>query len=261
MRVVTTCHKAGFEQYGHRLLEGWKHWPKEAELWFYTEGFDIPETTGVKQVKIEQLQGLDRFKAKYANYQPPNYLFDVVRFSHKVYAACDALAGYKGVGVWLDGDCVTYQDIPSGYIEGLIPRGAYIALFQRKGMYTETGFWAMDGNHPQHDAFLSTWADWYDTDAFKTLANWTDCETLDATVRRFERAGLIKAHNLSGEFAGEMHPMAKVDLARYIDHCKGPLRKAKGVSKENKFRVPAEFVGRPNGLSYERKRPEDGVAA
>jgi hypothetical protein len=233
MRLVTTCHAEGYELYGHRLLESWKHWPVDAELWWYTEGFSLPanKPDGIVEISLEKIPALQAFKSKYANYTPPNYLYDVVRFSNKVFAAIDALADYQGIGVWMDADCVTRQDIPEGFIEGHLGRN-YMAMFKRRGMYTETGFWLMDCRHPQHRAFLDMWGDWYESGAFKQLANWTDCETLDATVRKFGE--LIKTASLSGAFENDMHPMAKVELAKYIDHCKGG-RKAAGFSPENKW--------------------------
>ena len=232
MRLCTTCHAEGYELYGHRLLESWKHWPVDAELWWYTEGFSLPanKPDGIVEISVEKLQDLQAFKSKHGRYNPPNYLFDVVRFANKVFAACDALADYQGIGCWIDADCVTRQDIPPGFIEGHLGRN-YMAMFKRKGMYTETGFWLMDCTHPQHRAFLDMWASWYVTGAFRDLDNWTDCETLDATVRKFERDGLIKTASLSGEFEKEMHPMAKVQLGKWIDHLKGP-RKQLGYSPE-----------------------------
>lgn len=234
MRVVTTAHRAGFEQYGRRMLDTWVNWPRDAELWWYTEGYEI-NRTDVTEVPNTKIASLQSFKSKWGHYAPVSYLYDVVRFSNKVYAAYDALQDYRGLGVWCDADCVTYAQIPAGYIESLLPKGAYIALFKRDGMYSETGFWVMDCSHPQHLAFLNTWVEWYESGAFKQLANWTDCETLDATIRKFEKAGLIVSASLSGAHAREMHPMAHADLARFVDHAKG-ARKIDGRSPENKFR-------------------------
>lgn len=235
LRVVTTAHKAGYEQYGRRFIDTWHNWPRNAELWWYTEGYEISrdDITEWPNTKLTQLQA---FKSKWAHYQPVSYLYDVVRFSNKVFAAYDALLDYRGLGVWCDADCVTYASIPVGYIESLLPKGSYIALFKRDGMYSETGFWVMDCAHPQHQAFLNTWVEWYESGAFRQLANWTDCETLDATIRKFERAGLITSASLSGLHAREMHPMAHVELARRLDHTKGG-RKVEGRSPENKFRA------------------------
>lgn len=232
MRLVTTCNKDGFERYAHRVLDGWKHWPVGTELWWYTEGFSLPKDKpdGIVEVDIASLWGLEAFKARHANYRAPNYLFDVVRFANKVYAADAALADYDGVGVWFDADCVTRKDIPPGYIEGTL-NGSYMALLKRKGMYTETGFWVMDCANPVHADFLDMWLAWYETGAFKSLSNWTDCETLDATVRRYEKDGRITTASLSGGHENSMHPLAKSELGKYIDHCKGP-RKALGYSPE-----------------------------
>jgi hypothetical protein len=191
----------------------------------------------VVEISADKLTRLHAFKARYVNYKPSSWLFDVVRFSHKVFAAADALADYRGVGVWLDADCVTYKDVPENFIESHL-QGAYMALFKRRGYFTETGFWIIDGDHPQHVAFMEAWLDQYESGGFRSLANWTDCETLDTTVRRFEKAGLIKTVSLSGDFEREMHPMSFVEIGKYIDHCKG-ARKDKGVSPENKFRKEA----------------------
>ena len=231
MKVITTVHKDGFDEYGHRWVEGLKNWPK-AEFVMYAEGFD-PD--GISSKRVESLKGLEAFKAQYAHYKPLNWRFDVVRFSNKVFAAYDAFYDYKGVGVWCDADVVTHKLLPPGYVQGLLPEGHYLALFKRAGHYPETGFWVMDCSHPMHQAFLDTWVAWFETGAFKELNEWHDCTTLDATIRRFEKQGM-KTHSLSGEFERDMHPMARVELAKYLDHCKGP-RKAAGFSPENTFRT------------------------
>lgn len=232
MRFVTTCSKDGFDRYGFRLLESVKHLPAGSELWWYAEGFALPETPGVVQISADKLHDLQQFKARYRDYSAPDYLYDVVRFSNKVFAACDAFAEYDGIGVWIDADCVIRQPIPIGFIEGHL-RGAFMAMLKRRGIYTETGLWLMDCAHEQREEFLLAWKEWYLSDAFKQLANWTDCETLDATVRLFERNELIKTESLSGEHEKHMHPLTQIPLGEYIDHCKG-RRKIKGHSPENK---------------------------
>ena len=231
MRLVTSCTGKHFEEYAHRLFDTFKFFPKGTELWWYTEGFTLPKQDGIVQIDIASLAELSAFKAKYDTFKPPNYLFDVVRFSNKVFAANDALKDYQGIGGWIDADCVIQKDIPDGYIEGHL-QGTYIALLQRRGMYSETGFWIADCTNPVHRDFQRMWEQWYLSDAFKGLSNWTDCETLDATIRRFQKDGL-KVTNLSGEHAKDTHPLAKIPLGRYIDHCKG-RRKALGYSPERK---------------------------
>jgi hypothetical protein len=232
MRVVTTVHKAGFDLYGQRFIEGMKLWP-EHEFQMYAEGFDYP---GAK--RNEDLPRLEAIKQRHANYLAPNWKWDVLRFANKVFACHDAFYDHKGLGVWIDCDTVTYNRIPEGYIESMLPEGNYLGMFKRTGMHTETGFWVVDCSHEYHKEFFDYWLDIYETGAFRMLSQWHDCETMDKSVRKFEADGKIKTISLSQGHEKDMHPMAKSDIGRYIDHCKGN-RKASGFSPENVYRSQA----------------------
>lgn len=210
MRFVTTCAPRHIEEYAYRLKETQHLLPGEL-VWHVGD----PGKS---------------FTEKHKGYVAPNYLFDVCRFSHKVYAAHQSLIDYDGIGVWIDADCVVRKELPASVIVKALD-GAYMAMLKRAGMYTETGFWIVDCSHPRHAEFMDAWLAWYETGAFRCLANWTDCETLDATVRRFERDGHIRTVSLSGEHERHSHPLTQIPLGQYIDHCKGG-RKALGYSPE-----------------------------
>jgi hypothetical protein len=227
MRVVTTVHKAGFEQYGHRWVESMQNWPEGTDFVMYAEGFT---PNNVPNVDVDSVERLAAFKQKHANYRAPSWRYDIVRFSNKVFAAYDALYNHDGIGVWLDADAVTYRPITEDYIRQSL-NGAYLAHFKRAGWYTETGMWLMDCTHPQHKAFLDKWLWWFESGAFSKLHEWHDCTALDATIKSTG----VPTVSLSGEFEGQMHPMALADMGRFVDHCKG-ARKAAGVSPENKHR-------------------------
>lgn len=234
MRVVTTCHHAGFKQYGHRWLESRKNWPEGTEFLFYPEGFkaDCPGKD------MLSMRDFIEWKSSYAHYKPPNWRWDIVRFAHKVFALNDALRDYDGIGVWLDADCVTFDKIPEGLVEEQV-KDDYIALYERTGHYPETGFWVVNCGHPQHKDFLTWWMRLYWSGNFTRLPEWHDCTTLQAAIKRFTAKGLITVKNLSGDFHLDMHPQAHAEpFCRYIDHCKG-TRKDKGVSAENAHRKAA----------------------
>jgi hypothetical protein len=234
MKVVTTVHKAGFEQYGHRWIKSMRNWPAGTEFVMYAEGF-TPE--GVDSVDVASLPELKAFKASRQGYVAPSYRHDVVRFSNKVFAAAHAFKDHDGIGVWLDADCVTYQPVTEELIRESLA-GAYFACFKRPFLYTETGLWIVDCTHDENQAFFDTWTKWFTSGAFVNLPEWHDCTTLDATIRLFEQDNRITAHNLSGEFENTMHPMAKAPLSAYFDHLKGP-RKSLGFSPENEHRKAA----------------------
>lgn len=225
MKIITTVHKKGFEEYGHRWVDSVPHWPGQCVM--YTEGF---ETDKVETKPVESIKRLMEFKEYYKEYRPPSWRYDIVKFSHKVFAAYDAFYDYDGIGVWLDADAVTYGEVPPGYIESQLD-GAYLAHFKRDGWYTETGMWIMDCSKPIHKQFLDTWIEWFESGNFQNLNEWHDCTTLDATIKKLK----VETKSLSGEFSKDMHPLAKADLGRYIDHCKGG-RKELGFSPENEYR-------------------------
>jgi hypothetical protein len=238
MRIVTTCHKAGYDEYAYRLRENIDNLPPNAEVRWYVEGFKAPDHPRLTQVGIGKIPRLTALREKYAYYRPPSYLYDVARFANKVYAAYDALYDYDGIGVWMDADCIPYAAIPEGWIETQLATD-YMAVFKRRGMYTETGFWIVNCAHAEHKAFFDTWLEWYESAAFKGLANWTDCETLDATIRKFERAGKVTVGSLSGGHEDKQHPMAYAPISAFCDHTKGP-RKQAGFSPENRNRMTDE---------------------
>ena len=141
MRVVTTANKAGLEQYGQRWLDSRKNWPATAEFWWYTEGYELPPQADDAIVR-KDFAVLDEFmawKAKHQGYVPPNWEFNVVGYSHKVFAAIDALYDYDGIGVWLDADCVTYQqgagrvDREAGGEARIWPATSATAITPRRG--------------------------------------------------------------------------------------------------------------------------------
>ena len=233
VKLITTVHAAGFDQYGARFLDGLRLWPAH-QFTMYAEGFDPP----CNHVRCESVYRLSAFKERHAHYRAPDWRFDVVRFANKAFAAYDAFYNHDGLGVWIDCDTVTHAEIPHGYIESLLPTDSYIAMFRRRGMHSETGFWIVNCAHPHHRKFLDSWIDLYESGAFKALPQWHDCETMDFALRRMERDNLLKVHSLSGEHDTDMHPMAKADIARYLDHCKGPTRKHLGRSPENTYRQP-----------------------
>lgn len=238
MRVVSTVHKAGFDQYGQDWVDGAQNWPAGTEFILYTEGFDL-QNDRIDCRRIESVERADAFKRRFRHYRPIAWRWDVVKFCNKVFAAYDALYDYTGKAVWLDADAITYAQLPEGYVESLLPNGCYLSAFKRIGWATETGFWVMDCGHPRHKQFMDTWLRWFEENQFKSLLQWCDAATLDATVRIFERDGMIRTHSLSAGHEKHEHPMSQVDLARYIDHRKGKSRKLSGASPENEYRSAA----------------------
>jgi hypothetical protein len=223
MRIVSTVHKAGWEAYGHAWAQSVAdHWG-EADTWLYFEGFAPDGEFDIRYADIDKTERIKAFKAQYKHYKPVLWQWDIVRWSNKVFANYDALYDYGGLAVWLDCDTVTKKPITEDFIRSLLPQGQYMACFHRVGMPTETGFVIRDCSHPIHKPFMDLWVQWLESGQFKTLNQWCDASTMDATIR------LTKAPtvSLSGPYEKELSPMDLAPLSQYIEHRKGNRKWAK----------------------------------
>ncbi len=242
--AVTTFNHRGFEEYGHRCIETFKNWPKGSRLLVYADGVKVDPS---ERIEVRDLAtscpSLRSFKNRFKEYRPKSWEFDVVKFSHKVFAAVHGLTDWTGLGVWLDADCVTYNEIPDGYLQSLIPDNRYMAFFGRQRMYTETGFWMVDCAHSRHKDFMTEFVKFYTSGEIVKMPQWHDCVAIDHVRRNFESEGLRNQNltksleiGIEGGSEKEMHPMAFSELGKYIDHCKGN-RKKNGFSPENRIRA------------------------
>jgi len=229
--VVTSFNQDGLEKYAHRCLETFRNWPVNARLVVYAEDCK-PEVS--EMVEVRDLHkccpDLVEFKERYKNLAPPDWRWNVVKFSNKVFAAVHALKDHEDVGVWLDADCVTYCPIPNGLIESLFDEGRYLAFYKRPNFYTETGFWAVDGSSQWHKPFLSAFKACYTDGTIFEQSEWHDCMAFDYARKRLEAKGM-PCHNLTPKEYPQLHPMSVSLLSPFIDHCKGN-RKTLGYSPE-----------------------------
>lgn len=218
MRFVTHTTKEEFDLHGQRLIDSWTNAPADAELWWYTQGHELPDIAGITVIPDTKVNSLVYFRERYGRYKSPDYPWDAVGHSAKVFCAYDALSDQATLGAWIDPSCHFKSKIPITFMRELLPRGYYIGLFKRTGAPIDTLFWIVDCANDNHEAFLSTWLSWYETDAFKSLPQWNDAKTLEANLRKMEKSGTIRSLDLSGKFGKELHPIEHMPIGEYIGH-------------------------------------------
>ncbi len=64
---------------------------------------------------------------------------------------------------------------------------------------------------------MDMWVSWLETGAFKSLSQWCDASTMDATIRKLG----APVHSLSAGYEKEMNPMDLAPLSNYVLHKKG----------------------------------------
>jgi hypothetical protein len=253
--VVTTFNQAGYEKYGRRMIDTFlKNWPKDVHLYVYAEDCQVEQSAPNLTVYdfAQQVPALTAFKNKYrddprANGQLPlgparpngkqkgiGFRWDAVRFSHKIYAVCDAARRTLDTVFWMDADMVCHSPITLETIDRLMPTDAGVAFLGRSKKYTETGLWGINMNNSASMLFMSWMQEAYDdaeNGLFK-MDEFHDCWVFDRCRERM--ATTVPAWqqlNWSAEFVmGEGHPLINTEWGAYLDHLKGN-RKDAGRSK------------------------------
>lgn len=244
--VVTTCHAAAWKEYGRRMVETFdRFWPADIPLHLYAEGFkpDHPRPL-VRELPV----WLGEFKARHANNPRAhglidgnyNYLYDCVRFTHKVAALTDAASRVPAdVLIWADADIITHAPLDEQWLTDNFPPGSYLAWLDRSSrfLHPECGFYMLRSSHPAHLDLMTNLRELYETDEVLALPFTNDCSVLQHLILKAERAGLLTTHSLSGEAWDDGHPLINGPLGARLDHLKGP-RKASGRSPVSDLMKP-----------------------
>lgn len=162
------------------------------------------------------------------------FMFDVCKFSHKVFAMHEASKYFKeGMLFWLDGDLITHSKVDDNFFNYFNnPYKISYHLDRINPPYTETGFIAFNLNHEYTKKFFEQWINYYIKSFFLKLSDgWTDCHTYDSTRKDI---GLTFFHNLTSVECH--HPLINCFLGNYFDHLKGS-RKSEGKSARDGDRI------------------------
>jgi hypothetical protein len=242
--IVTSFGPKGFEEYGRRFIETFiEHWPDE-RLTVYHEGEVLPEFPRDERVEYRDLLTLPGFieygrlvaesdpvyRGMLRGKEGPvyNFRFDVYKFFRKIFAIThyDAEAIIPELFAWVDADVVFKQRVPDGFLRTLLG-GKPIAHLGRPGLHSECGFIAWDPMAPKHNEFMRTYGQLYWSGAVRYLAEWHDSWAFDFVLTLLE----IPSRNLA-KGCDPNHPFVYSQLGLYMDHLKGPERKARGSSQE-----------------------------
>lgn len=257
--AVTTCHAAGFLEYGQVMVETYlKHWPAEVPLLLYHEGFEPPAAPGrVQAVDLAAASpALVAFKARHIGNPRVNgterpwrrlrvgsfsiplpirthkarYRWDAVRFSHKSYAIFDAARRTDADAlIWIDADTRFFADVDMAELAALAPPDSAASCLRRPG-HSECGFVVYNLRHPETLRMLAEFEAMYTDDLFLVEREFHDSYLFDVVRKRAEARGAL-VHDI-GEGVGwkARHVLINSRLGRFMDHMKGD-RKAEGKSR------------------------------
>jgi len=241
IEVVTGHYENGYREYGKRCLESFdRHWPANVKLTVYTEytfgcpGAEIRHLYDLKEASSFLARHHDNPHAQGRQQKPGtcwkkkdsdagyNFRFDALKFCKMAFYTADAARRSDAdVLIWLDGDVLTFADVPGGFLENVIPDGHTCAFLGREPYHSETGFVAFT----RSSAIPRLWGDMYSSDSVFKLPEWHSAYCFDIA----RKTSGEKCHNLTP--GGKKHVWFASPLGTFSDHLKG-RRKAQGYSNE-----------------------------
>ena len=229
---VTTFNKKLYDEYAKNLVDTYVKTKQILPLYVFVED-DInyyKKIDGITYLNLfEEEPELKKFIERNKSKEATSFTFDAVRFSYKVFAQ-NAARKYGNKIYYVDSDCVFVKQIPNNWYDECLPDDVSISFYDRPNQYTETGFVAFNENNITSKEFFNHYINYYKEDTVYKLNAYTDCHTLDATRKHFEKVTNYKEKKL-GDGAGG-HIMARDKFINpYLDHRKGP-RKQKQHSPE-----------------------------
>jgi len=247
--AVTSFNSAGYEKYGQRMIETYRQfWPDDIPLVVVSED-SIPVITDNRIFfhdydKIVP-EGV-HFKNKFSSFSEANgtsyifeesnggstvtkvynYLFDAIRFSHKVFTLYGINRSYDcDEIIWLDGDTYTHTAIDDRFFELVSSGGGHMTYLGRDNMYSECGFLVFNRRNKINDIFFNQISSEYLNGEIFLLQEWHDSFIWDVMRVHYEKAEGIKHVSISGEGSTSLDPFDFSILNEYMHHMKGPERK------------------------------------
>ena len=205
--LVTSFRGDHWNIYAKDCIESFiKHWPKDTKLYAYYN--DWPER-GLQSYDTDRVEFIDLmsvstelcefFKKFKSPKDTPNWRTDVKRWAYKVYTEYDFFVKNSpkcDVGIWIDADTVTYNDIPKAKLEEWMPTDKDISVLGREAVnYIEAGFVAMRMTDLNKALFSDLFGVWNSGEIYN-YKEWHDAFVFTRIMNLHQAHGL-QVHNLS----------------------------------------------------------------
>ncbi len=250
--LLTTFHKAGWEQYGRRMVETFlAHWPSNIKLNVYCENVDV-NLNNPRIIEHDIFKTCDKlrpfidlYNSREANgYRNGvrDFKYDAIKFSYKVFAQCHSIRNSSSEKlIFIDADTLTFASPPLHLIDRLLPETDLTAYLGRpknnKLPFAETGFIMYNLKHPNILEFADVFEQLYTSGELFDLDYQVDCYTFDTARKRIESKYQTQSNDITGpDGLGKKHPFVNSILGTFMDHLKGDNRKNKGKSSLDDFK-------------------------
>jgi hypothetical protein len=245
--VVTSFTEDGYRTYGKDFIESFrKHWPSDVDLVVYYEGDNIREDWHF----IEEVEGLEEWMERIDKF--PLFKGDLgdgtydiqrdARMVRKCLIQTHAAKVYGGKVFWIDADVFTFDDIPSDFLDKMLPDDKFSCFLGRDHWpeaksgqlwpsYTESGFLGFNVNHPLAPHFFGAYLEIPRSGMLFTMESWHDCICYDLARHAFKN-NQDDFVNITGNLPANTHPFVNSVLGKYMDHKKGKRKTSKSKPED-----------------------------
>lgn len=224
INVITSFHKPYYDLIGKDSVESFlKFWPSQISLTCYVEDFWIEKNNRINQIPFEELGG------DYFDFQSRTYSGNVHKFAKKAFSFIHAMENSKADRiVWLDADVITLKAIPFEFLLKCLPNNV---LSTQMGVtyrttpngnhgewyVPETGFFAVNTNHPLFEKFKNRYKNTYIDGKFEGLRRWYDNDVYGYALKSIKAESLDLCNDFKKEYKT---PMKHTILNEYLMHYK-----------------------------------------
>lgn len=241
--LVTTFKREHYDKYAKDMIDTFREfWPEDVKLVVYFEGEDCPDDDRVIWRSSDEIEDFNEWMESVSRFPlmtgktPHGY--DIQHDARHVRKALTEMQGCKDYGGkvwWIDGDFITHQKVPEGWLDEVLPDDKFCAYCGRENpdgtpwMYPETGFIGFNSEHGLYEPFMQLYREIFKSGLIFTQQGWHDCYGFDLA----RRAIGVPEHfvNLSKDVKA-MHPIVNSVLGTYLDHKKGNRKDSRSTKED-----------------------------
>lgn len=230
IRVITSFNDKYYNLIGRDSVESWlTHWPEELNLTCFVEDFSIPEHDRIVQIPFTD------FDQDYHKIQGSKIGGQARKFAKKAWCFIHAMETIDADRIiWLDADVLTTNHLPLPLLKSILPENVLsthmgVTYDTKKDgtpgrwFVPETGFFAINKNHPKFLDFLKGYKQRYVNLDSSNLRRFYDNDVYGYV---FEELG-VEGNDLCKDFVKKYKtPLSRTILGNYLQHYKAKHSKA-----------------------------------